>query len=96
MSEARTDRHDPTGGDDYISIQHVERYRFACQKLKPGSRVLDGRYTSVLQAIGTKPQNTALKAAAEQFLAEARESGMVAELIEKHGVKGKLQVSSGA
>ena len=41
MSEARTDRHDPTGGDDYISIQHVERYRFACQRLKPGSRVLD-------------------------------------------------------
>ena len=65
-------------------------------KSLPGSRVLDGRYTSVLQAIGTKPQNTALKAAAEQFLAEARESGMVAELIEKHGVKGKLQVSSGA
>ncbi len=62
----------------------------------PGSRVLDGRYTSVLQAIGTKPQNTALKADVEQFLAEVKESGMVAGLIEKHGVKGKLQVSSGA
>ena len=62
----------------------------------PGSRVMDGCYTSVRQAIGTKPENTALKAVAEQFIAEAIESGFVAELIEKHGVKGKLQVASGS
>lgn len=61
----------------------------------PGSRVLDGRYTSVLQAIGTKPESTALNAVAQQFIADARESGLVAELIEKHGVAGKLQVASG-
>ncbi len=62
----------------------------------PGSRVMDGRYTSVRQAIGTKPENAALKAVAERFTAEAKESGLVAELIEKHGVKGKLQVASGS
>jgi polar amino acid transport system substrate-binding protein len=62
----------------------------------PGSRVLDGRYTSVRQAIGTKPECVALKAFVEQFLAEAKESGLVAELIEKHGVEGKLQVASGS
>jgi polar amino acid transport system substrate-binding protein len=62
----------------------------------PGSRLLDGRYTSVRQAIGTKPENAALKAAADQFIAEAKESGLVAGLIEKHGVKGKLQVASGS
>ncbi len=60
----------------------------------PGSRVLDGRYTSVLQAIGTKPENAALNAFVEQFIAEAKDCGLVAELIEKHGVKGKLQVAS--
>ncbi len=62
----------------------------------PGSRVLDGRYTSVRQAIGTKPENAGLKAFVEQFIAEAKESGLVAELTEKHGVKGKLQVASGS
>ena len=41
MSGTRTDRHCPSGGDDYISLQHLERYRFARQRLKPGSRVLD-------------------------------------------------------
>ena len=61
----------------------------------PGSRVLDGRYTSVRQAIGTKPQCAALNAVVERFIAEAKESGFVAGLIEKHGVTGKLQVASG-
>ena len=60
----------------------------------PGSRVMDGRFTSVRQAIGTKPENAALKAFLGQFIAEAKESGLVAGLIEKHGVKGKLQVAS--
>ena len=62
----------------------------------PGSRVLDGRYTSVLQAIGTRPGNTALKTAVEQFIADAIAGGLVGDLIEKHGVAGKLQVASGA
>ena len=62
----------------------------------PGSRVLDGRYTSVRQAVGTKPENAGLKAFVEQFIAEAKESGLVAELTEKHGVEGKLQVASGS
>ena len=60
----------------------------------PGSRVMAGRYTTVRQSVGTKPENAALKAFVEQFIAEAKESGWVAELIEKHGVKGKLQVAS--
>ena len=62
----------------------------------PGSRVMDGRYTSVRQAVGTKPETAALNALVEQFIAEAKESELVAKLIEKHGVKGKLQVASGS
>ncbi len=57
---------------------------------------MDGRYTSVRQAVGTKPENAALKAFVEQFIAEAKESGLVAELIENHGVRGKLKVASGS
>ena len=60
----------------------------------PGSRVLDGRYTSVRQAVGTKPQNAGLKAFVERFIADAKDSGLVAKLTEKHGVNGKLQVAS--
>ncbi len=60
----------------------------------PGSRVMEGRFTSVRQAIGTKPGNTALQAVVEQFIHEAKETGLVAALIEEHGVKGKLQVAS--
>lgn len=59
----------------------------------PGSRVLDGRYTTVRQAVGTKPENVALTAFVERFIADAKESGLIAGLIEKHGVKGKLQVA---
>lgn len=40
----------------------------------PGLRLLAGRYTSVCQAIGTKPGNAALKAVIERFIAEAIES----------------------
>ncbi len=60
----------------------------------PGSRVMDGRYTSVRQAIGTKHDNPALNAAAEAFIKDAKESGLVAELLEKHGVSGKLAVAT--
>ena len=33
--------HNPVGKTDYLSIQHIERYRFAVSKLRPGMRVLD-------------------------------------------------------
>ena len=60
----------------------------------PGSRVLQGHFTAVRQAVGTKPQNVALKAFVDRFIAEAIASGLVAELIEKHGVEGRLQVAA--
>ena len=58
-----------------------------------GSKVLDGRYTSVRQAIGTKHESKALNAAAEAFVADAKASGLVGDLIDKYGVAGKLQVA---
>lgn len=61
----------------------------------PGARVLDGRFTTVQQAIGTKPENKAAAAFLQAFVAEAKQSGLIAEMIERHGVTGRLQVASG-
>jgi 2-polyprenyl-3-methyl-5-hydroxy-6-metoxy-1,4-benzoquinol methylase len=33
--------HNPLGKSDYLSIQHLERYKFAVSRLKPGQRLLD-------------------------------------------------------
>ena len=60
----------------------------------PGSRVLDGNFSTVGQAIGTKPQNTALKTFLDAFTAEVKASGLVAALIDQHGVTGKLKPAS--
>jgi polar amino acid transport system substrate-binding protein len=59
----------------------------------PGSCVLEGSYTSVCQAFGTRPGNTALNDFTQEFISDAKSNGLVAELIEKHGVAGKLQVA---
>jgi len=60
----------------------------------PGAHVLEGSYTTVQQAVGTKPENTAAAAFLQEFVAEAKEGGLVARLIERHGVEGRLQVAS--
>jgi len=59
----------------------------------PGSRLIPGRYTAVQQAIGTKHENKKLAAFVNEFVADAINSGFVAELIDKHGVTGKLAVA---
>jgi ubiquinone/menaquinone biosynthesis C-methylase UbiE len=33
--------HNPLGKLDYLSVQHLERYKFAASHLKPGQRILD-------------------------------------------------------
>ena len=58
-----------------------------------GARVIPGRYTSVQQAIGTLHHRPAMKAAVQAFLRKTKSIGFVAELIDKHGVTGKLQVA---
>ena len=61
----------------------------------PGSRVLPGRFTAVQQAIGTpRGRGEAGAAFLRDFVAEAKASGLVARLIDKHGVAGKLTVAA--
>jgi polar amino acid transport system substrate-binding protein len=54
----------------------------------PGARVLDGRFTAVQQAVGTAKGNEAGAAFLRDFVEEAKASGLVARLIERHGVRG--------
>ncbi len=63
-------------------------------KRLPNMRIMDGRYTTVQQAVGTKPENKAAIVFLRDFVAEARKSGLIAQLIERHGVKGRLLVAS--
>ncbi len=54
----------------------------------PGARVLEGRFTAVQQAVGTPKARAASAAFLAVFIEEAKASGLVARLIERHGVKG--------
>lgn len=58
-----------------------------------GQRILDGRYTAVRQAVGTKPKNQALQAAIGAFLATAKADGTIAGLLQTFGVQEKLSVA---
>jgi polar amino acid transport system substrate-binding protein len=51
----------------------------------PGARLLDGRFAAVQQAIGTARGREAGAAFLSGFVEEAKASGLVARLIERHG-----------
>ena len=59
------------------------------------STILEGNFTSVKQAIGCKKGEEFKEAAAwlHTFVEEAKSSGLVAELIKKHGVEGRLSMA---
>jgi polar amino acid transport system substrate-binding protein len=54
----------------------------------PGARILDGRFTAVQQAVGTARTNETGAAFLRDFVEEAKASGLVARLIERHKVRG--------
>ena len=54
----------------------------------PGSRILDGQFTAVQQAIGTPRGNTVGAEFLRKFVEEAKASGFVASLIARHKVSG--------
>jgi polar amino acid transport system substrate-binding protein len=57
-------------------------------KKVPGGRILPGNFMTVQQAIGTEKKNATGAAFLAEFIAEAKRSGLVAKLIEKHHVVG--------
>jgi polar amino acid transport system substrate-binding protein len=54
----------------------------------PGARILDGQFSAVQQAVGTARKNTAGAAFLREFVEDAKASGLVAKLIERHKVIG--------
>ncbi|MBY0336019.1 MAG: transporter substrate-binding domain-containing protein [Acetobacteraceae bacterium] len=58
------------------------------QALMPGSRILDGAFMTVQQAVGTARANTEGAAFLRGFVEEAKASGLIASLIARHGVQG--------
>ena len=59
----------------------------------PGARILDGQFTAVQQAVGTARINSAGAVFLRDFVEEAKKSGLVARLIERHKVVGRLSVA---
>lgn len=58
------------------------------QQNLPGSRILDGRFTAVQQAIGTPKGRPAGTQYLREFAEDVKRSGLVAQLIEKNNVRG--------
>lgn len=61
----------------------------------PGSRLLDGRFTAVQQAIGTPKARVAGARYLREFVEDAKATGFVARTIEKNGIRG-VSVASAA
>ncbi len=62
----------------------------------PGSRILEGQFTAVQQAIGCKPDRALAAEFLRDFVEQAKSRGLVQELIERHGVQGQLTVAPAA
>jgi len=59
----------------------------------PGSRILDGQFAAVQQAIGVRKGRSAGAAFLREFVEDAKKSGFVGELIKRFGVVGRLGVA---
>ncbi|MDH4326810.1 MAG: transporter substrate-binding domain-containing protein, partial [Betaproteobacteria bacterium] len=53
-----------------------------------GSKILDGRFTAVQQAIGTPKGRPEGAAYLRKFAEDVKASGLVAQLIARHGIRG--------
>ncbi|HUQ76373.1 MAG TPA: transporter substrate-binding domain-containing protein [Burkholderiales bacterium] len=58
------------------------------QARTPGSRVLEGQITGVQQAIGAPKGRDAAAKYLREFAQDVKKSGLVADIIKKHGVRG--------
>jgi polar amino acid transport system substrate-binding protein len=92
----KTPEDDPDGVSPDMARAVADRLGVAVKLVPfktPGERILEGSFTAVQQAIGTKPDRQAGAAFLREFVEEAKASGLVASLIEKHRVTGRLTVA---
>jgi polar amino acid transport system substrate-binding protein len=63
------------------------------QAKRPGSRILEGQFTAVQQAVGTPKKNVAGFEFLKAFVEETKKAGIVASFIERQGTVGRLSVA---
>ncbi len=61
----------------------------------PGSRIIEGRFTAVQQAVGTPKGHDVGAAYLREYVEDVKATGLVARVIETNGVRG-VSVASGA
>jgi polar amino acid transport system substrate-binding protein len=95
IKQAKVLRSDSADGPfDQFVAENLEAYAALRPQLLtdveklPGSKILSGNFMTVQQAIGTAKPNTAGAKFLSEFVEDAKRSGLVARLIEKHRVKG--------
>jgi polar amino acid transport system substrate-binding protein len=59
----------------------------------PGSRILDGQFMAVQQAVGTPRKNSQGAAFLHDFVEQAKASGLIASMLDRHKVRGSLSVA---
>jgi polar amino acid transport system substrate-binding protein len=69
-------------------VAGVKQHLLANAEKLPGSRVLDGRFMSIEQALGIRKGRAAGAQYLREFIEEVKASGFVAEAIEKAGIRG--------
>jgi polar amino acid transport system substrate-binding protein len=65
----------------------------AYQAQAPGSRILDGQFMAVQQAVGTPRKNDQGAGFLRDFIEETKASGLIAALLDRHKVGGSLSVA---
>ena len=63
------------------------------QERMPGSTIMDKSFTAVQQSVGCKPGNAEAAEYLNNFIKNAKANGLIQELIDKHGVTGRLSVA---
>ena len=85
---------DPNGAFELILtgkvdvVAGVRQHLVANLDKLPGSRVLDGRFMAIQQALGIPKGRDAGARYLREFIEDVKASGLVAQLIEKAGVRG--------
>ena len=60
----------------------------------PGTRVRDGRFTTIRQAIGVRPQHAAAAGFLARLVRELRDDGTIQGFMDRHGVGSSLRIGS--
>jgi polar amino acid transport system substrate-binding protein len=61
----------------------------------PGSRIMEGRFTAVQQAVGTPKGRSAGARYLREFVEDIKASGLVAKTIEANDVRGLTVAAAG-